>query len=221
MTGADVFKRVRFLLNDNAITYFTDTVLLDPVNIALDDLRGELADNNIPISNTASAIIKITAGMSVLNPSSTPPIPVNLIEIQEILERPWGASGNFSPVKRYEYIPAGMERSNELLYWSWQNESIHFVPANSDREIQINYISQELPDIIGPASNINMIRSLPFLAYRSAALAAENLGEDPERAAQLNQNAGRELDKLMNLSVKGKQVMPVRRRPFIGVTNRA
>jgi len=220
MTAAEVFARVRFHLNDVGATYFTDAVLMEPVNVALDDLRGELLDNNIPIVNTVSSDIPVDAGITEISLATTPPLPPNLVEIQELLERAFGTSDQFIPVVRKEFLPYGFTPTSEILYWTWQEEKVKLNPANSKRELRFNYLKTTLPDIIGPASNIDMIRAKPFIAYRAAALAAENLGEDPERAAQLNNNAGRELEKLMNLSTKGKQAMPVRRRPFIGVSGR-
>jgi len=68
--------------------------------------------------------------------------------------------------------------------------------------------------ILNENSVIKVIHSLPFLAYRAAAVAAQDLGGDTERADKLNSNAARELDKLLNLSVKNKQAMPVTRRPY-------
>src|SRR6187399_2064779 len=118
MTAADVYKRARFHLNDSFGTYFTDTVLLDPLNIALDDLRGELADNNIPITNaTTSPVLTINAGVAQIGSATTPPLPANLIEVQGIKERQAGSSEAFLPITRQEFLPYGLTPTATLIYW--------------------------------------------------------------------------------------------------------
>jgi hypothetical protein len=67
-------------------------------------------------------------------------------------------------------------------------------------------------------SNINV--NLPFtnittyLEFKTAALCAMFIAENPTRAMTLNSEASLSLDRALGIPVKGEQSIVVRRRPF-------
>ena len=207
--------RAAIYLNDPERDYFSDEILVPYLQIALDDLRGELYDNSIPLTNTRSTELQVTTAMTDIGGPTGPALPEALVEIQGLYERTYGTSESFMEMNKVEFLPFTSVLSNSLVDWAWQEQQIKFNGALSIRGVKINYIEDTLARIINKDSVIEMIHSMPFLAYRTAALAADFGGEDGERAIKLNSAAGYELEKLMNISIKGSQVISVRRRPFM------
>src|SRR6266581_1418656 len=83
------------LLNDTALTNFTYTAQLPYFKIACEDLRQELLDNNIPITNFTSIAILVSAGITDIGGLTGPALPIDLIDIFELWERISGTSNAY------------------------------------------------------------------------------------------------------------------------------
>jgi hypothetical protein len=86
--------------------------------------------------------------------------------------------------------------------------------------VKFNYIVDTIPDITAGTlgTNIPIINSESFLQYRTAGLVAEFIGENVERAADLNSMAQLALDRFLGINVKGRQAVFTRKRPFMAAS---
>jgi hypothetical protein len=225
LTAGNVMDRVASLLNDTAQTIFTYTAQIPYLNMAYHELEEEYQLANIPITNETSAVVNVAVGQTQLNPTAgyapntAPNYPDDLIEAQQLWERLQGSSDPFVPMKQYEFLPHTMDPipSDSLLFWIWQDQRIFFNPSGAltAREVKIDYIKAIfLTELVNQNSAIDVINARSFLQYRTAALCAEFIGENKERAASLNESAIMSLDRALGIGIKGKQAITTRRRPF-------
>jgi len=216
MTSGDVMDASAVLLNDTAKQIFTYTAQLPYVNMALRELQESLEECNVPLNNATNTSIVIPAGTTTLGFATSPALPANLIEIQELSERLNGSNNDYILMARVEFLPPYVQQVSDLIYFTWQNQTINFIGALSDRQLKLDYIAA----VLSPVTNvlgtdvINMLNAQSFLQYRVAALCAQFIGENEDRANMLNQFASLALDRVLNINTKGKQAMPARRRPF-------
>lgn len=205
--------RSAVLLNDSAKNIFTYTALMPYLNMAIDEIQEIMQQHNVSMSNEVSAVIQLDAGETVL---SNAHYPADLVEIREVLERDRGAADtDWAPVQKVTFLPEGARPTNNLRYWTWQDQELRFVEALANKDIKINYISRAQPAITNSSNMISLINGTSFLAYRTAGLAAEFIGENPTRAAQLNNFASIALDRMLSINIKANQGLVTRRRPFM------
>jgi hypothetical protein len=214
MQAGEVMDRAASLLNDTAKGVYTYTVQLPYLNMAIDELSGTLEANNIPYTNKESADLKIAIGVTSIDSSTTPALPSDLVEIQAVKEREYDSDEPYQEMKRVDFLPE-FEQQQTLVYFSWQGQALKFIGATTDREIQIEYIASMIASATSSTSNIALINAKNYLAFRTAALCAMYIGENPTRAAALDKDSEGQLDWLLRISIKGSQVIPTRRRPFM------
>ena len=218
VTAGEVMDRAAVLMNDRDKTDYTYDVLLPFLNTAIDELMESLTESQSSPTTQTSGAILLPKGSSAIYPleSLTPPhYPPDLVEVQEVGERTAGTQDAFIPMTRLEF-PQAFPINSALLYWSWENQIIKFNPngANTDREIQIRYIKTEISQASGPNSIVGVIGTRSFLAYKTASLAAQFIGENQKRADELNDKAMDALERLYNIQNKGRQEISTRHRPF-------
>lgn len=213
--AGDIFSKARFFLNDTEGDQYTDEVLLPALQIAYTDLRMECEDNNIPFTNITSAWITIPAGVKNIGGNGGPALPIDLVEIVEMYERIAGTTNDGMLMRRRNFLPKTEFETTYLGVYTWQGQVVYFIGATGDIEVKIDYVSQNLNDIIDENTQIRIYNCCSFLWYRTAALAAGFIGENETRAAELNSNAGNAIDTMVNIGVKNQQSNPVRRRPFM------
>lgn len=209
-----VMARAALHLNDVSQAVFTNTVLLPFLQVAWDELAEVFEENNNPATNETSTTSVVTTVMTDIGGSTGPALPTDLIEIQTLYERTNGSSESWQEMIPKTFLPPFVVKSTSLVYWAWMGQIIQFIGATTTRQIRIDYTGLVFNTLSGPTSAIAIFNSKNFLAYRTAALAADEIGENPTRAASLNSNAGSSLSRISNIVVKGQQNTPVRRRPF-------
>jgi hypothetical protein len=214
MTAADVMDSSASLLNDTAKSSFTYAVQLPYLNLALSELANVFQANNIAFMNKESADLAVVTGVLTLTSATTPAVPTDLVEIQGIKERTADSDEPYTDMQRVEFLPE-VRQGLSLVYFAWQAQCINFVGATTDREIQIEYIASALAPATSSTTAITLINSKNYLAYKTAALCSMYVGENPTRAAALDADAETQLDLLLRISIKGAQVIPTRRRPFM------
>jgi hypothetical protein len=215
MIAGDVMDRAAILLNDTAKSIFTYTIQIPYVNVALDELQETMELNNIPMTNELSAVIPITTVMTDIGGTTGPALPIDLIEIQGLYERLTGTVDSFLEMTRAEFLPLISVLTSSLIYWSWIGQTIQFIGANTNRDVKIKYIGARLAAVTLSTTPITMFNSKSFLSYRTAALCAEFMGENPTRALELNNYAVMAMDRLLGINTKGKQAIAARHRPFM------
>lgn len=217
ITTGNVMDRSASLLNDTAKSIFTYTAQLPYLNAAKDELQETLEENNVPYTNEKSSILVVTTAMTDIGGSTGPALPSDLIEIQGAYERLSGSSEDFQIMSRVDFLPPFTQLTESLIYWAWQVQVIQFLGATTNRDVRLDYIGQIIPTFSSTtgSDSIGLFNAFSFLAYRNAALCAQFIGENPERAAALNVNAQMSLDRFLAINTKGRQASPVRRRPFM------
>ena len=216
LTAGQVMDLAASLLNDTAKQVYTYTAQLPYLKMALQDLRKLLELNNSPVTNETSAVITIPSGNTSLGFGIVAPkLPDDLVEIQQLWERISGVEP-FLPMRKVEFIPHYLEdiEINQFLVWAWMDNEIRFLAANIDIDLKIDYIQSLFTNVTDENSFIMVINSDSYLQYRTAALCAEYIGENPTRALSLNIQAKEAFDVLIGIDNKGRQAIYTRRRPF-------
>ena len=205
------------LLNDTALTVFTYEKQLPYLNIAFTDLGDRLERDNVPVTNATSAVIELEAEVDNIGDDG-PPLPEGLVDIQGIYQRWGGNTNSWMLIRRYDFLPAWEEGDNQqtsfIPAWAWMEQVIKFIPANTDLEIKIDYIKSKVYELQNENSTIDIIGSLNFLAFSTAALCSMYIGENETRAASLNTQAEEDYNRLLGTATKGRQSIATRRRPF-------
>lgn len=213
-TAGSVMDASAALLNDVAKTNFTYAYQIPYLNIAMAELQEVMESNNIPSTNSASVALTVAIGVTALSFSTTPALPAKLVEIQDVYEKASGANEDYIEMRKVEFLPQLAELTNSLVYWCWQDQQILFLGALSARQIRLDYIKSLFVPIVAGTDTIDIINAQSFLNYRNAALCSQFIGENETRATALNIDAGLALDRMIGISTKGRQLIPVRRRPF-------
>lgn len=211
MLASEVMDRSAALLNDTAKSIFTYTAQIPYLNIALTDLAQLLELNNVGITNKTSQSIILPANSDVI------PLPADLVEIQQVWQRTNSTLNGFTRIQKFEFLPQYLVNTitSFIPAWSWQDELIKVIPANTILDIRLDYIKNGFPTVTASTDSISMINGLNFLAYRTAGHCALYIGENPTRADQLYGEAILSSDLIMGISSKGKQSIATRRRPFM------
>jgi hypothetical protein len=209
MTAGDVLDRAAALLNDTEKSIFTYQKMLPYLNIAIDDLQEILELNNIPITNITSSVFPIAIGETTIDP-----LPSNLIEIRNVYERFTGTTDQFILMQRVEFLPKITVPIAYLMYWAWNEQAIQFLASSTNIDVKIEYVGSIVSTITNPTQQINVINAKSFLSYRTAALAANFIGENKTRSDELNAEALNASDKMLGIMVKSEQTLSARHRPM-------
>lgn len=213
---SSVLDRAAFFLNDVNRAYFTNSVLIDPFVAAYDDLREALMDNNVALLDSTSEEYTIALGVTNIGGPGGPPLPTDFIAPYAVWERLAGSTNDYDILEKRQFLPKTSVLTNALTYWAYSKQIIKFIGANTPRNVKIDYIANNLSIAEDPEEMINVFIAKSFLSYRTAALAAEYLGENPDRATTLNGNASRSIETIINTDVKNRQNIQTIRRPFRG-----
>jgi hypothetical protein len=218
LRAGEVMDRAAALMNDAAKTDYTYVAVLPYLNMAIDELMENLEESNASPTNKTSDPIVCAIGVNKLTPQedpTTPHYPYDLMEIQEVGERNSGTTDPFLPLTRKEFLDE-FPASDSLLFWMWEDQMIKFNPngATSARDVQLKYIRQPFMLAENEASLIGGIGSRSYLSYKTAAICAMFIGENPQRAEVLDAQAEKALERMLGKDSKGRQQIFTRRRPF-------
>jgi len=184
-------------------------VLLQFLKTAWDDLLLELENHHVPTTKEVSDTITIVAG------ATTVTLPSNLVEVTEVKERTQGSSEDWINMEETNWPLLNYTADSELHYWSWMGDTLRVNPSTADRDILIRYRKVILASSsIEESTNLPIINCMPFLSYKTAAIAADLSGRAPEVALRLETRAAIALNKILALKVGGMQSDPIRRRGF-------
>ncbi len=209
-----VFLGAAALLNDGNRDVYTNDVQTPYFKIAYQELRQELEQYNVPCVNQTSASIVVNAGVHDIGGNEGPPLPIDLIDPLVLWERTHGTTDDFLQMQRFTFLPKTELETPFLRVWSLQKRSIRFLGATSNLDVKIDYVCDPLIDFVNENTQIVVFNTENFLKYRTAALCANFIGENPSRAQLLDQMAVPEMETLLNIVVKSMQSIPTRRRPF-------
>jgi hypothetical protein len=210
LQASQVIYGAALLLNDPEVVEYSAANTLPFLNMAIYELNDHLVEANVAITNQVAPILTVNVGENyVVN------LPLYLAEIQEVAERQVGTNGGFNPLPRREF-PDPSPATSSLKFWCWQNQRIIFNPegANVPMEVQVKYLNVPLKVATDENSIIGTTNATMYLMYRLAALLAMFVGENQTRAAVLNEEAEKSLERMVGISNKGRQQISTRHRPF-------
>jgi hypothetical protein len=207
------------LMNDKDQAVYDNVTCLPLLNLALDELQEIYELNGIPITNETSAAIKILAGVKSIGFDTTPALPSDLIEIQQLWESASGLN-QWTPVNKREILPHYLEDGttiSQFLSWAWEHGRITLIPANANNDLKIDYTASlfNTPILIKDINvNLPFTNVKTYLEYKTAALCAMFIAENESRAVALDSLTGTALSRALGIPIKGMQSIVTRRRPF-------
>lgn len=218
LTSGQVMDKAASLLNDTAKSIFPYTVQLPYLNMALQELQETFELNEVPVTDTVSSVILISAGTDHVGFSMTnPALPNDLIEPQVLWERTHGIDP-YTPMTKLDFLPRYMEgqETNQLIWYVWQSQEIRFLPANLDIDIKMDYIRNLFFPFtqVDGSDQVGVINAASFLEFRTAGLLARFVAENPTRADNLDGQSVFAIDRALGIGSKGRQAITTRRRPF-------
>ena len=208
--ASDCFFTAKGRLNDLTGALYTDTNLLPYLQDAYKELQNELAAINAEVLEERSAVILVPNGTTSLGPDGANLQPSDMVVPITLFERTPGSQETFMQMGETRWETQELP-SSSLRKWNWKEEEIKLLGSNQSREVKIDYI-KSLTVISGPNSAIKVSGSKLFLGVRTAALAAESIGENKSRADALHLRADVHLNKLLARAVRRQQALPVERR---------
>lgn len=215
VTAGTIMDSAAALLNDTEKQVYTYAAQIPYLKIALKELREWMELNNAPVTNKTSIILSVPAGTSIIGFTTTPALPSDLVEIQQLWERQSGTEG-FVPMVRKEFLPHHLtgQEVNRFMIWSWNQNRIELISSNSKNDLKIDYIKTLFTTVADQNSIIGVINCDSFLHFRTGGLCAEFIGENKARADSLNSQAYAALERVFGIDNKGKQQIATRHRPF-------
>lgn len=228
LTAAKVMDSAASLMNDTAKTVYTYTAQIPYLNMALVELQEHFQLNNIPVTNETATEITVNVGTTSINPfdgvgaGPAPNYPLDLVEIQGVYERLAGTTDPYIPLVKKEFLPHAIADlpTDSLQYWAWISQRITFIGATSNREVKLDYIKTLFPKVTNHAAELGVINAESFLFYRTAALCTQFIGENENRANELNNFAVLAMDRVTGISSKSRQSIVTRRKPFMAAYKR-
>lgn len=222
---SDIITTVSGLMNDSSQTQYTNAVCLPMLNLALDELQEIYEQNGLPITNETSAAITIPSSsankkiVTDIGFDTTPSLPSDLIEIQQLWESPTGLN-QWTEVIKKEFLPNYLKDGTQIsqfLVWALEHGRIKLITANQNNDLKIDYTASifstpiQIKDI-----NVNLPYSniKTYLEFKTTALCAMFIAENETRAQALDSLAGTALTRALGIPIKGMQSVITRRRPF-------
>ena len=205
--ASDVMERSRAVLNDIAKDLYTDEVLLPYLKIANDDLSDELVDHGTTVQKEVSIDIPLQAGVKQLN------LPIDIIVPIELFTKNENELDiYYHKAYQRDFLPNGAP-GNQIETWAWREQNIYFIGSTSNKIVRLRYY-RLVTEILGINTPIELTHALNYLAYHSAALASEHIGQNRTKAIDLESQAIQKLHKLLKKEVKQTHGRPIRRRRF-------
>jgi len=207
---SDVFDRARAILNDALTvsgTIYNDTALLPLVKVANDELSDYLITNGVTVQKQMVVSIPVLAGVKELT------LPADIVVPITLYEKAQGApDADYVQMAEKAWEPNAPQVTN-LVNWVWRDQEVKFNGATTPRDVRLDYI-RLLAEIQDEDTLVEVIGSVNFLSFRTAALGARHIGENPNKADELDLDAIKYRDKLLQIGVRKNQTLRGRRRPF-------
>jgi hypothetical protein len=204
---SDIFSTCRSLLNDTGDAIYHDDALLPFVKIANNELSDYLITNGVSVQKQVVEDILVPALVKEL------PLPNNIINPITLFEKAQGApDADYVKITEKAWEPNAPQDS-QLNNWVWRNQKVLFIGATTPRMVRLDYL-RLLAEIVDEDSLVEVIGSDNFLSFRTAALGARHIGENPMKANELDLEAIKFRDKMLQIGVRKNQTLRGRRRPF-------
>lgn len=204
-------------MNDAAKSTYPYATQIPYLNGALQELQEFFELNDVPVTSTVSAVMTCPAGTTSITFTvvGSLVLPSDLIEPSVLWERTKNVNP-YIPMTKVDFLPRYMEGTqiSQFQYYTWQNQSLNFLATNQDNDIKMDYIKNLFVPIVASTDAIAIINSSSYLQFRTAALLAEFVAENPTRAQELNSAAALAMDRVIGIGTKGRQSIMTRHRAF-------
>ena len=211
MLALEVMDRSRVHLNDVPGDLFTNDVLLPFLTSAWEELQSTMQANGLPIMTETTSAIDIPAAFLSLSTSSTPGLPANFIEPKLLYERGVGEARWGEMHEGHGIVDEVMRPT--LMTWEWTGDEIKFIGATNPRQILIRYL-KGLPQITSENTDLPITGAKRYLALKTAAEAAEDIGQNRAKSDRLETKAEFEMNRFLSIRVKLQQDTSTRRRGY-------
>lgn len=199
MTAATVLAQSAVLLNDPAQSTWTNTVLLPCLTKAGEELEQHFEVNEIPIQKQVSIVIEVTTADTELAQ-----LPTDMVEPIHLWERTDDSTEDWIKVREVEFIDMNMNDTNQIVQWAYRNGKIYINSPTTDREVKLDYV-RSMTALDSTGATVEVQQAKNFLAARTAQIAAANIGNNPSKAASLEEDVTTCLDRLIRRMLKNKQ----------------
>lgn len=199
LLASEVMDSAAAVMNDVNKTVYDYDTQIPYLKLALQELEEIFELNSLPVTEFSSAAIPVAANVTDLefNAVGQTRLPDNLIEIQGI----WEWSNSFwSPLSRGSYV--------------WKGSKLCLQESNNAREIKIDYIGSLFPKYLRSDTILPVQNAFGYLSYKTAELIADMIEHNMERAQTNGGRALAALDRISGITIKAKQNIMARRRPF-------
>lgn len=199
LIASEVMDSAAAVMNDVNKTVYDYDTQLPYLKLALQELQEIFELNALPVTEFSSLAIPVSAGVTELefNAVGQTRLPDNLIEIQGIHE--WSNSF-WNPLSRGSYV--------------WKGSRLYLAESVSDREIKIDYIGSLFPKYLRSDTILPVQNAFGYLSYKTAELICDQVEHNMERAQTNGGRALASLDRIQGITIKAKQNIMARRRPF-------
>jgi len=217
LLASEVMDLAAAAMNDVDKTVYDYETQIPYLKMALQELQEVFELNSLAVTERSSAPIPVNAGVTeiIFNAPSQPRLPDNLIEPQQLWERPRD-NNPYVPMVRKEYIPhdlAGIN-TNMFTYWVWQDNKILLLSSNADNDIKIDYIGSLFPKYVRSDTILPVQNAQGYLSYKTAELMSDMIEHNDARAQSNGGRALMALDRISGITIKSKQQIMARRKPF-------
>ena len=211
ITAQDVMQQAAgVFLGEPEQSYWTNTILLPHLKYANNELGDLLTNNGISVQKNESVTVDIEIGDSEISA-----YPTDFFLPLELRERSRDSEQGWSKIRERAWIDPDFDTGSSISQWAYRDNKIIFNPPTSQREVFLRYL-RNIIAIDNENTNIDIERSVNFLASRTAELASRFNGRNPTKADEIKLNeVGPAEHRLINSFVRNSQ--KVRRRPYRGI----
>lgn len=217
LIASEVMDLAAAALNDVDRSVYSYDTQIPYLKLALQELQEIYELNTLSVTEQSSVSIPVNSGVVelIFNAPSQPRLPDNLIDPQQLFESPRD-TGNWTPMTRLDYYPHEISNSQTSIfsYWVWQQNKIKLLSSNANNDIKINYIGSLFPKYVREDTILPVQNAIGYLSYKTAELISDMIEHNMERAQANGARASLSLDRIAGISIKGKQQIQTRRRPF-------
>lgn len=165
-----VLATARTLLNDDAVSLWTDAALFPKLQQAHRELQTMLRFSAAPVMKAISNDISVLANATTLT------LPADFQEPLRLWEKaPADPQTGYVLMTESDPLPI-VAAATTLVYWMYRDEVISFIGASANRFVRLEYWRQ----LTIPTVNTDLIgftNGELYLAPRTAALASASIGE--------------------------------------------
>lgn len=218
-TPSQIITTAAALMNDAAQTQYTNTACLPYLNLALRILQETFELNGIPVTNKTSTTLVVPANTSSIGYVTTPALPADLVEIQQLWESSPSGTNKWIQMFKREFIPHYLQDGtaiSQFRIWAWKNQFIELVAANTIIDLKLDYTASIFSTITAATidSDLAATNIETYLEFETAALCAMFIGENETRFTSLSGFAADALNRSLGIPIKGMQAIVTRRLPF-------